>query len=176
MRKPLAIIFAIIVAAVCSQPLMSGLQRLVVPPGQRLSVYSPGEPIAALALFMLCLCACAGLAMAVGCYFQRYSMGVRWSVVLLPMLTAGLLVALLKASQFRDAQSAASAFGMPPAFSLREASLHVIPAAALVAGLLAVAVAMSLRARNGQPCAAPNGDPATRVDNSGVTERPPSVS
>lgn len=32
------------------------------------------------------------------------------------------------------------------------------------------------RERGGEPCAAPNGGPATQLDNSGVTERPPSVS
>lgn len=150
MRNPLAIIFAVIMAAVCSQPLMSGLQHLVVPAGQRLSAFSPTEPFAALALFALFLCACAGSAAAVGCYPRRYSVAVRWAIVLLPMLVAGVLVTLLKAAQFRDAQSAAAILGMPPAFSLRQASLHMVPAVALAVGLLAVTVSMLLRARNGR--------------------------
>ncbi|HRD64569.1 MAG TPA: hypothetical protein PKY50_00270 [Candidatus Competibacter sp.] len=149
MRNLIAIISSIIVAAVCSWPLMSGLQHLVMPPGQRLSVFSPTEPFAALAMFALFLCACAGLATATGCCLRRYSRAARWMIALLPMLVAGLLAALLKAAQFRDAQSAAAIFGMPPAFSLQQASLHLVPAAALAAGLLAVAVSIFLRPRNG---------------------------
>ena len=37
-------------------------------------------------------------------------------------------------------------------------------------------VIRQLRASKGQPCAAPNGGPATQLGNSGVTEGPPSVS
>ena len=175
MRNSLTIVFAVIVAAVCSRPLMSGLQHLVLPAGQRLSVFSPIEAFAAFALFALFLCACAGLAAAVGFYLRRYSAAVRWTIVVLPMLIAGGFVTLLKAAQFRDAQAAAAILGMPSAFSLRQASFHTVPAVALAAGLLAVTVSMFLRARNGQPGAAPNGGPATPVGNSGVTEGPPSA-
>lgn len=173
MHKSLAIFFAITVAALCSQPVMSALQYLVVPLGQRVSVISPGDAFAAQALFTLSLCACAGLAAAVGCYLRRYSIAGRWAAVLLPMLAAGSSVTLLKAAQFRQAQSAAAALGIPPAFSLQQASLHLIPAAAVVAGLVAVGVTMFLRPRNGRPCAGLNGGPATRLGNSGHQGQPP---
>ena len=99
MRNPLAIVLAIVAAGVCAQPLMTGLQSLVLPPGQHLSVLAATEPFAALALFALCLCACAGLAVAAACYLRHYSLAVRWVVVPLPMLAAGFVAALLKAAQ-----------------------------------------------------------------------------
>jgi SNF family Na+-dependent transporter len=176
MRKLFVVIFAILMAAVCSQALMTGLQHFVVPRGHRLSAYSPTEPFAALAMFAFFLCVCAGLAAAAGCYLRRYSALMRWSVVLLPMLVAGLLMTALKAAQFQSAVTVAESLGMPPAFSLRQAYLYMIPAAALAAGLLALGAAICLCARNGQPGALNGGPAATQLGDSGVAEGPPSVS
>jgi len=48
---------------------------------------------------------------------------------------------------------------------------------ALIAAVLLYRVAcVPVRSRTSQPCAAPNGGPATPLGNSGVTEGPPSVS
>jgi hypothetical protein len=41
---------------------------------------------------------------------------------------------------------------------------------------LSTSVGEDTRCREAEPFTAPNGDPATRLGNSGVTERPPSVS
>ena len=175
MRNPLAIFVAIVVAGACSEPVLNWLENLVLPPGQHLMVLTPTEPLAALAWFMLSLCACFGLAAAVVCYLRSYSVPMRWAVAFVPMSAAGFLAALLKAAQFHDARSVAGTLGIPPAFSLQQASFHTVPAAAFVAGSLAVAVAVVFRTGNGQPTASPNRGPAVPPGDSGTSEEPPSA-
>ena len=77
----------------------------------------------------------------------------RWKLVLLPMLAAAFLTAILKAAQFRDEVSAAKSLGMPVDLPLRQASLHTVPAAAFVAGLVAAGLAILLRAKTDEGAA-----------------------
>jgi len=150
MSKVFAILFAVVLAAVCSQPLMSALKHVVLPGGHQLRVTSVSEVFYAHTLFELSVCTCAGLAVAAGCYLKHYSLPVRWTVVLLPMLCGAFLVTILKVVQFQHALSVAEKPGIRPAFSLRQASLHLVPAAAFVAGLAALTVAFLIRRKNGE--------------------------
>jgi hypothetical protein len=146
MKKPIAIIIAVYMAGRLSIPLMWALMRAVMPHDYKSMVMSTGRSYLAEALFMIMLCACAGLAVAVGCYFRYYSMMVRWAIVLLPMVLAAFLVTMLKIVQFQYAGSfGKTIFLYQDDFLLKHASLHLIPAAGFMAGLVAVMVAFLIR-------------------------------
>jgi hypothetical protein len=174
MRKVTAIILSVVLAAICTRPLLSLTERLVVPRGQTLLAISPLDPYQAMMRFALPLCACAGLAASVACYLRIYSVAIRCAITVLPMLLAGFYVAVLKAAQFERAVSMAGQFGMPPGFSWSGASLHTIPLAALAAGLSAVALAVCLRRPKGNQVGALDGSQAIRVSPA-ATQDPPSA-
>jgi len=149
MRGGLVIIFATAMAAACSQPLLSGLQRVIVPRGQLMAVTSPAEPFWAFVLFAAAVCACASLATAVGCYFRHYASMVRWTIAILPMLLGSICVTVLKAMQFRQAASAAQSLGLSAGLSLKQAAFHMIPVAGFAAGLVAAVLALLIAKTNG---------------------------
>jgi hypothetical protein len=138
--KIIAIVLAVVSAAICSRPLMALLQNVVISHGQQLIVFSPTETVSSTILFTLALCACAALVAAVGCWFRRFSLVIRCSMVVLPMLLEGSIMTAHVAAQFEQAASSAGTIGLTPAFQLNQARLHHIPLAAFAAGLIATGV------------------------------------
>lgn len=153
MNRLQKIFLVVVVAGVCSIPLMLLLHFVVAPNGDSVRGTSAYSLVGSFALFALATCACAGLATAVGLYFRQYSVVVRWVLVLPPMLLAGVFATVhIGMAISRNGV----AFIAAPSIYLEDLALHTIPWSSFVVGLLVGAVAWVVRKPRGQPTAGGN--------------------
>ena len=138
MIKTILLLVLIMVSTfMASQPIMTVLEKVIVPTGYQTIASSPVELRSEIIRFSLAIGACLSLVVGVAGYNDSYSLPVRLMFVLLPILFGSIVSGFILTEQVMQATSFSKEGSLVRAIALKDVHLDKIPWAGFITGLLA---------------------------------------